>query len=259
MHQFQTLSSDSFAAIAAQIRLVATDVDGTLTQAGKFSPRLLQTLEALQTAGMPVILVTGRSAGWVSALVNYLPVAGAIAENGCLYFPKADAEPAFLTPIDDIAAHRQALEAMFATLQQTIPYLQPATDNPYRLTDWTFDVAGLSQADIDACAAACLDAGWGFTYSNVQGHIKPRFDKADGLLVVLRRVFPEGRLEQGLTVGDSPNDQPLFNREIFAHSVGVANVREYGDRMEHFPAYIAERSEVAGFGELCQQLLNGPL
>ncbi len=69
----------------SNIRLIASDVDGTLTQNGKFSSDFISTLIDIQSAGIKVLLVTGRSAGWVSALVNYLPVAGAIAENGGIF------------------------------------------------------------------------------------------------------------------------------------------------------------------------------
>jgi hydroxymethylpyrimidine pyrophosphatase-like HAD family hydrolase len=57
-------------------------MDGTLTRSGRFSSALLQDLEVLALAGIPVVIVTGRSAGWVSGLLHYLPIVGAIAENG---------------------------------------------------------------------------------------------------------------------------------------------------------------------------------
>ena len=69
----------------SDIHLIASDVDGTLTQNGKFSSNFISTLQDLQSSGIKVLLVTGRSAGWVSALVNYLPVIGAIAENGGIF------------------------------------------------------------------------------------------------------------------------------------------------------------------------------
>lgn len=64
------------------VRLVATDMDGTLTTAGKFTPALFQTFEQLAAAGIQVLIVTGRSAGWVSELAHYLPIWGAIACYG---------------------------------------------------------------------------------------------------------------------------------------------------------------------------------
>jgi hypothetical protein len=66
----------------SNIRLVATDMDGTLTRRGKFSAALLQALEDLAANDIKVLIVTGRSTGWVSGLSNLLPVVGAIAENG---------------------------------------------------------------------------------------------------------------------------------------------------------------------------------
>ena len=74
----------------SDIRLISSDVDGTLTQNGKFSSNSISTLLDLQSAGIKVLLVTGRSAGWVSALVNYLPVAGAGRSRKmavCFYSP----------------------------------------------------------------------------------------------------------------------------------------------------------------------------
>jgi hydroxymethylpyrimidine pyrophosphatase-like HAD family hydrolase len=68
--------------LLGRVELLATDMDGTLTQNGQFGPEVLSALGALQSSGLPVIIVTGRSAGWVSGLAQYLPVAGAICEDG---------------------------------------------------------------------------------------------------------------------------------------------------------------------------------
>ncbi len=78
--------------------LIATDMDGTLTQRGKFTPALLQALDDLAAIGTKVLIVTGRSAGWVSGLVSYLPVAGAIAENGGLFYLAGCEVPIAWTP-----------------------------------------------------------------------------------------------------------------------------------------------------------------
>jgi len=169
------------------IRLIATDMDGTLTRRGKFTPLLLQALEALKAADIPVVIVPGRSAGWVQGVVAYLPVAGAIAENGGLFYP-GDTDPEFLVELPDIATHRQALAKLFHQLQQAFPQIQEAPDNRFRLTDWTFDVRGLSAADLQTLGDRCHAAGWGFTYSTVQCHIKPAAqDKASALEQVLQR------------------------------------------------------------------------
>ena len=240
-----------------KIRLVATDMDGTLTTKGKFSNRLLQALQDLAFSKIKVIIVTGRSAGWVSGLAYYLPVVGAIAENGGLFYPSQSEQAVAITPIEDLKQHRRDLETVFQKLQLDFPQIKESSDNRFRVTDWTFDVAGLNSASLQILSHQCQDNGWGFTYSNVQCHIKPLGqDKAVGLSQVLREYFPEYSLDEVVTVGDSPNDESLFDKNYFDVSVGVANVREYVDKLEHKPAYITENSEGEGFCELADYLLK---
>lgn len=245
------------------IQCIATDLDGTLTHAGRFTPALLKALEALTNRDLTVVIVTGRSAGWVSGLVSYLPIAGAIAENGGLYFPGKAAEPIWVSGagkfgnLEEVTAHRQQLAAQFRALQAEFPQIQESTDNRFRLTDWTFDVQGLSQSELATMGDRCQEAGWGFTYSTVQCHIRPQGqDKAIALEWVLHHSFPHLNREQVLTIGDSPNDASLFDPAHFPHSVGVANVRHYLDQLPHPPAYVTTGSEVDGFCEIVTRLIN---
>jgi len=240
----------------SDIRLIASDVDGTLTHNGKFSIDFISTLLHLQSAGIKVLLVTGRSAGWVSALVNYLPVAGAISENGGLFL-QPNGQQDLLCSIPNLSRHRILLENTFHHIKQKFPHLQTSADNQFRITDWTFDVDNLSTDDIHAISAQCDLMGWSFTYSNVQCHIKPiHQDKATGLDTVLKNHFPELNLHQVLTIGDSPNDEAMFNPQLFPISVGVANIHHYQDKMLHLPKYITQASEFAGFQELALLLLQ---
>lgn len=255
MYGHQPLSQVSSTS-CSNIRLVATDMDGTLTTEGKFTSTLLQALEDLAAADIKVLIVTGRSAGWVSGIVSYLPVVGAIAENGGLFYLGSDI-PVTLTPISDIVIHRQELAAAFGQLQTQFPQIQESTDNRFRLTDWTFDVHSLSTEELQTLDNLCQQMGWGFTYSNVQCHIKPKGqDKATGLMQVLQKYFPQYTKEQVVTVGDSPNDESLFDERYFPVSVGVANVREYANQLQHQPAYITTAAEGKGFCELAGFLLK---
>lgn len=255
MAQFPVLNPD----FLENLSLIATDMDGTLTQSGKFTPDLLQALERLAAAAVPVLIVTGRSAGWVDAIAHYLPIAGAIAENGGLFYrPSATqdtVDPEFLVPISNILAHRQQLAGMFQRLRVEFPQLQEAADNRFRLTDWTFDVAGLSDAVLDQIRDRCHATGWGFTYSTVQCHIKLlEQEKSAGLLHVIHQHFPGLTPDQVVTVGDSPNDESLFNPKDFPRSVGVANIRHYWDRLSHRPSQVTAAAEAAGFCELAQMI-----
>lgn len=240
----------------AEIQLIAADIDGTLTSNSKFTPALLESINRLNTKGIKLLLVTGRSAGWVSAVNNYLPVAGAIAENGGVYF-RSDGDFDFLTRIDQIEAHREQLARRFWELQARYPQLQESSDNQFRITDWTFDVAGLSNLELVEIANYCQQWGYSFTFSTIQCHIKPsRQDKGIAILQVLQTYFPEIKPTQIVTVGDSPNDASMFDQSFFPHSVGVANIQHYTNQLAHQPQYLTTQSEVAGFCELVDFLTN---
>jgi hypothetical protein len=257
MGQLEPISTITFSPGQSQIKLVATDMDGTLTRQGRFTADLLRGLEWLHQAGIAVIIVTGRSAGWVQGLAHYFPIAGAMAENGGVYFPGANAPADVLIDLKDVSTHRQHLADLFGHLQRQLPFLEPSTDNAFRLTDWTFDIANINQANLDWLGQTCRTRGWDFTYSTVQCHLyQPGQSKAAGLQRVLRHYFPHISLQEVMTVGDSPNDESLFDQRIFPNAVGVANLKDYQDRLTHYPTYLTEAPELDGFMELVNRLLR---
>jgi hydroxymethylpyrimidine pyrophosphatase-like HAD family hydrolase len=77
------------------------------------------------------------------------------------------------------------------------------------------------------------------------------------LLQVLRQYFPQFTPEQVLTVGDSPNDESLFDQRCFPVSVGVANVLDYANQLSHQPTYVTTAAEGEGFCELALYLIKG--
>lgn len=240
-----------------KIRLLATDLDGTLTNKGKFSSDLLIALEKLAAANINVLIVTGRSAGWVDAIAAYLPVVGAIAENGGLVLWSHLRRSQLITEIDNLPQHRQQLKNIFQLIQAQFPQVRESEDNQFRITDWTFDLDKLTPEELVEIASICQSQNYGFTYSTVQCHIKPvKQNKADALQQILQQYFPSLQTENIITVGDSPNDETLFNPQIFPFSVGVANIAEYSDRLNYFPEYVTTKPEIKGFCELAELVTN---
>lgn len=238
------------------IRLIATDMDGTLTQAEKFDAKLFSILTKLFQARIDVLITTGRSAGWVQAIATYFPLVGAMAENGGLLYWGHDPQPRLTSEIN-IEQHRQQLSRVFELLQGKFPQIRESADNYFRITDWTFDVENLSPNELEQIASICHSEGYGFTYSTIQCHIKPVYqDKAYGLERVISQYFADLKLEEVVTIGDSPNDESMFDREKFPLSVGVANVRKYSDRLEYLPAYVTSKFEGEGFTELAELILK---
>ena len=238
------------------IKMIATDIDGTLTKKGEFSSQLLSTLEQLQKHNISVILITGRSAGWCQGIVNYLPVWGVIAENGGVYCLKDDQQIIPLTAIDNLEKHRQELQNKFESLQSQFSNLITSSDNQFRLTDWTFDCHELTQDELLTIQKICDQNNWGFTYSHIQAHLKPpEQNKAQGLITLKENYFQKVSWEEIITVGDSPNDESLFNTSIFPLSVGVNNILKYTERLQYQPMYITNLPEIDGFCELGKLLM----
>jgi len=72
----------------------------------------------------------------------------------------------------------------------------------------------------------------------------------------LSQYFPELRSTEVVTVGDSPNDQSLFDASKFPLSVGVANVLHYQEQLQHQPTYVTSKAEVEGFQELVELIVS---
>ena len=68
------------------IRGVLTDIDDTLTTDGRLLPEAYAALERLRAAGLLVIPVTGRPAGWCDHIARMWPVDAVVGENGAFWF-----------------------------------------------------------------------------------------------------------------------------------------------------------------------------
>jgi hypothetical protein len=73
-------------AALSRLRGVLCDIDGTITTAGRLGAAAYGALERLQKAGLLVIPVTGRPAGWCDLIARFWPVDAVVGENGALYF-----------------------------------------------------------------------------------------------------------------------------------------------------------------------------
>jgi hydroxymethylpyrimidine pyrophosphatase-like HAD family hydrolase len=243
--------------VAAAIRVVATDVDGTLTTGGTISPATSGDLVRLQAAGLTTVAVTGRSAGWGAALAAYLPaLAAVVAENGAvLCLPGPDTHPIRLddSPTGDIdrvdAALAEVLERLGAVGQA-------GADNFCRLTDRTL----AARPDVDPAVVAAVAARWSLrhTWSSVHHHLSiSALDKRTGLLAALPRLVPGvDPHSEVATIGDSGNDAPLWTSGTFGLTSGVASVVDYLDVLgDRRPTYVTAAPEGHGFAELVGTLL----
>lgn len=248
----------------AQARVLAADIDGTLTTQSRIEAATVADLCRLRSAGLAVVLVTGRSAGWAAALAAYLPcIQGVVAENGAVLVPAVgpgQPEPSPLLLDEPGARPGQApLEVLDRALAEVLaryPAARPGADNFCRLSDRTVEVGpGISPAGVREVAAR---HGLAHTHSTVHHHLSAsHLDKRSGLLRALARLAlapPEERAV--LTVGDSANDRPLF-APAFALSVGVSGVLAHLEALEGAePSYVTAADGGAGFSELVDRVVG---
>jgi hydroxymethylpyrimidine pyrophosphatase-like HAD family hydrolase len=194
------------------------------------------------------------------------PVDAVVGENGALYMRYDTAQGRLLRRfVDDDAtrrAHRERLAEIAQKILAGVPGCALASDQLYRETDLAIDfcedVVALPREAVDRIVALMQAEGMTAKASSI--HVNGWFGSYDKLTMtrtLLAEAFgtdldaERGRM---VFVGDSPNDAPMF--AYFPHAVGVANVREFADRIATLPAYVTEAAAGAGFAELAGFLLG---
>jgi HAD superfamily hydrolase (TIGR01484 family) len=255
-------------ATVAAIGYVLLDLDDTLTTDGRLEAAAYGALERLQRAGIDVIPVTGRPAGWCDHIARLWPVAAVVGENGAFWFRydrgRHRLRQSFWSTPEERGAARARLAELERAILAAVPGSALASDQPYRVADLAIDVredvAPLSESAIDRIVALFEAAGAQAKISSI--HVNGWFGSYDKLAMTRRLLDAEfscGAEAQRTCVafiGDSPNDQPMFAH--FPLSVGVANVRDWLGRLATPPAYVTTRRAGAGFVEFVDHLLRPP-
>ncbi len=253
-------------AVRATVRAVLTDIDDTLTSDGRLGARAYAALEALHEAGVAVVPVTGRPAGWCDHIARMWPVDAVVGENGALAFRYRRAarrmERRYVDPPQRRAEKRERLARLGERILAEVPGAALAADQAYRETDLAIDyredVAPLGPEEVARIVACFEAAGASAKVSSI--HVNGwfgRYDKlgmARAVLAEWLAIDPDGERERVIFVGDSPNDAPMFDH--FPHAVGVANVAAFAGQMEALPRYVTRAASGEGFAELAEVLLT---
>jgi HAD superfamily hydrolase (TIGR01484 family) len=249
------------------VRGVLTDIDDTLTTGGRLHSTAYGALERLRAAGLIVIPVTGRPAGWCDHIARMWPVDAVVGENGAFWF-RYDARQGRLVKRSVIGAGEREkrarhLDAIAARVLREVPGAAIASDQPYReadlAIDYCEDVPRLPAEAVDRIVTLMQDAGLTAKVSSI--HVNGWFGTYDKLAMtrtLMRECFDvdlDARKAEFVFAGDSPNDAPMF--AYFPHAAGVANIRNFAGRLTAAPAYVTRAASGAGFCELADCLLGG--
>ena len=245
---------------ARGVRALLVDIDDTITTAGKLTSQAYAALERLHAAGLRVIPVTGRPAGWCDHIARMWPVDAVVGENGAFYF-FYDGGRLHKRFQDDEKARvekRVRLNTLAAQVLAAVPGCALASDQSYRETDLAIDycedVPALPLAAAERIAQLMRAAGLTAKVSSI--HVNGWFGDYDKLCGT-RRLFAErygldldSAKSEVVFAGDSPNDAAMF--DFFPNSVGVANVRRFAGVS---PPYVTSAESGAGLAELVAHLL----
>ena len=254
------------AASKSRIRFVFTDIDDTLTVDGRLPSTALAAMEDLQAAGIRVIPITGRPAGWCDHMARMWPIDGLVGENGAFYFAydarKRQMQRCYWKTEGARREDRRRLKQLAPTILARVAGCRVSADQAYREADLAIDfcedVPRLPMSAVAAIKHCFEQAGARAKISSI--HVNGWFGAYDKLTMTRRLCRDLFGLDldavknEMLFVGDSPNDAPMF--AYFPHSVGVANVRQFVDRMEERPAWVTENVGGRGFAEMVAILLE---
>lgn len=237
--------------MARQIRLLMTDVDGTLTSADDtISDAVYSVIRQLEQSGIIVGLVSGRTLPGLDSLAHCLDISGPlIAENGAVARLRKDIEPL------DLGYSRQPALDSLEILKKLFPHaIREREDNAERLVDvvlWADNVPRETLIQhLDG--VQLIDSGY------IMHLMAAGISKGATLLEILGKVCQGGISPQDVLVfGDSATDLSLF--ELLPNSILIPNPRlapELVQDVNKAARYIAGISYGEGFVQVAECIIK---
>ena len=254
----------------SKIEFVLTDIDDTLTTEGQLGSRAYDAIWKLHDAGLKVIPITGRPAGWCEMIARFWPVAGVIGENGGFYFRYASEKANkpkkmkrwFFCDEKTIKLNQVKLATIQTEILQKVSGAAISSDQFCRLmdlaVDFCEDVTPLDVTDIKQIVQIFENHGAQAKVSSI--HVNGWFGEYNKLSTTFEFFKKELGLSEievlnkAIFVGDSPNDEPLFQK--FPNSFGVANVQNFSKQMKNLPTFISRSNGGDGFAEITERVLQ---
>ncbi|MDR1866889.1 MAG: HAD-IIB family hydrolase [Treponema sp.] len=247
---------------AHDIRFILMDIDDTLTTKGKLSAGAYQALWDLKRAGLKLIPITGRPGGWCDLIAREWPVDGVVGENGAFVFWEEHGVRKELFHPSAVPNDHPILKHIREQLSTYVPQVRIAKDQFARLFDYAFDFAEeepkLPLSVAEQVRDIALSCGAQAKISSIHVNVwLGQYDKRSTAELFLSEHFGwrAGIEDRAIFfVGDSPNDEPLFER--FPLTAAVATITQYHHYMHAYPRFIAGMEGGEGFAEIAAVLLN---
>jgi len=252
--------------VAKTLLGVFFDIDDTFTAHGKIGPKPFQAIWSLKEAGLKVVPITGRPAGWCDHIARMWPVDGVVGENGAFYFwydqKEKKLKKRFMDSDPVREENRRRLSMVKEEILRSVPGTALASDQQYREADLAIDycedltplpwqevvrICGIFKKHGATCKVSSVHVNGWFGDYNKLGMTKLLVLEQWGLML-------NDQKNRFIFCGDSPNDEPMF--EYFPHAAGVRNILNFAERMKHLPTFVASQEGGEGFAEIVNTILG---
>jgi HAD superfamily hydrolase (TIGR01484 family) len=252
--------------VCKQLHYFFMDIDDTFTTCGKITAGAFHALWQLHDAGVKVVPVTGRPAGWCDMIARFWPVEAVIGENGAFYYLYHSGNRKmvrrYFQSEPDRSRGKNLLETLRSRVLKEVPGCAISADQPFRTADLAIDycedVPELSRDSVGRICAIARALGLNCKVSSI--HVNCWYGTYDKLSSVREFLFDQAGMSlvqmqsSIMFAGDSPNDEPLFS--AVEHSTAVANIHDFLSQMTHYPKYVAQKCSGEGFHEIVAQILR---
>lgn len=224
-----------------RIKVVATDIDGTLTDAKlRLSLKAVEAVRALEKAGVKVVLASGNALPVVRTLRTYVGCTGAIVcEGGAVVEYRGE--------VKVLGSGGEARRALEELKERFGGLVQETWSNRYRLVDLalkrTIERSAIEEVVRRYPSLKLVDSG--FAYHLVDRAVS----KSAGLRVAVELMGVS--LSEVLAVGDSETDAELLEAAGFA--VALQNAPPTLKALAH---HVTSKPNGEGFAEAAELALE---
>lgn len=238
------------------IRVVATDIDGTLTlDRNKYEllPEVVSRIQLLESIGVRTILVTANALPIAIGLARYVGASGVVAENGCMvaYFSRTNNKNIEIKELCEWPKN-VSLDSITKIL---LPYAVESWQNTYRRCDFAYIPIDKQRAfeGVDALNSFLkshnLDNYISVGYSGYAIHVHPsECNKLKGLSYILSVLGFS--MNEVLAIGDSSMDVDIVKNA----RIGVA-VSNSDEELKRVAKYVTKHPSGFGFIEAIDQFI----
>ena len=224
-----------------KIKVLATDVDGTLTNMKhKISVKAIEAIRKLEKKGFPVILASGNALCVLKTLKNYIGCSGAlIAEGGGVVEYK--------DTVKILGKGEEARKALTKLKEKFGDKVEESWTNPYRWVDValkrTVDKNLILKVIQNFPHLKLLDSG--FAYHILDKNV----DKGKGLKVAVKLMG--FKIKETAVVGDSETDIEMF--KVAGLKIALANAPK---QLKILANHTTKKSNGEGFTEAVKLILS---